>query len=179
MLAAGLVLGVSTFANAQTTPVTGGDANNVSATVLSVIEIEQDEEIKFGQVVVGTLPSLNPIDGETTDAGSAATIGKFFVSGSSGADVKVTFEVSVTMASDPVSVPLQFNPSVSRVAGESTAAFGGTLYTSESIYAIDTSGTDTFFVGGTLSDAGDISANIPAAASGEFRGTFELTAQYD
>ena len=168
---------LSLGAFAQTTT---GDAANaaVSATVLTPLNVTNVAGVAFGQVITGVAPSLNPVTGATTEAGSAAVIGKFNITGSATATVNVTWSTPIVMTTGGGTPKLlDFNPAVSFLAGQSAAAFGGAVVTSAHQYTINAAGEDTFWVGGTLTATAG--GNIGAAAQGVYSGTFTLTAQYN
>lgn len=185
MLAAGLLLGVSTVANAQ---VSGGDADNVQARVFIPLNVNQIQIVQFGDVFANTIPTLDAEDANGHEnVGTGAQNGIFTVTGSPLATVNVTFTTAVSMESEDSGTDLQFNPSVYRTAGNATAADDGTtLVENDTTYDINqgatpgdaNDGIDTFFIGGTLT-ADDGTSAIPLTATGLYQGQFQLTVQYD
>jgi hypothetical protein len=153
----------------------------VTTNVLATLSVAKNTDVAYGAIVSGVMPNINEITGVMTNAGATAVAGKFTVSGGVASNVQVTF-------SNPIAIPrtvgagapanLRYVPTVSRRAGVTGVdLFGGIAYASGTTYAIDASGSDVFFIGGTLSDAG---ANIPGTAVGNtYSGTFTLTAQYN
>jgi hypothetical protein len=169
-----VALGTSAFAQVSANA-------TVTTNVLSALSATKNTDVAFGAVISGVNPDINPVTGVKTSTGATAVAGKFTVTGSVASNVQVTF-------SNPIAIPrtvgagapanLRYVPSVSRRAGVTGVdLFGGVAYASGTTYAIDASGSDVFFIGGTLSDAGAV---IPGTAVGNtYSGTFTLTATYN
>lgn len=181
LLTIGLLTGLGWAANAQT--ITANANATSSATVLTDISVTKDSDIAFGNVLAGTTPTLDAQTfANSTDQGATATLGKFTVTGTPTANVLVTFSTLVTMSNGDATDNLDFTPSVFRTAltdatdGETTITSGGT-YLINSSNSDSVSGTDYFFVGGTLEEVGG--GNIPSDAAGLYTGTFTLTVAYN
>lgn len=182
VLTLGLVAGLGFAANAQLVTTVNATATS-SATVLTDISITKDIDIAFGNVQIGTTPTLDAsVFGSSAAIGATATLGKFTVSGTPTASVSVTFPTTVTMSNGDLSDDLDFTPSVFRTSlTADTDGLVGILNAGVySINALGTGaviGTDHFFVGGTLGEVAG--GNIPSDASGLYAGTFTLTVTYN
>ncbi len=182
LLALSLVLGLGYVANAQVVSTANANASS-TATILTDIAITKDADIAFGNVQIGTTPTLDASAfGSSTAVGATAGLGKFTVSGTPTANVSVTFADLVTMSNEGGTDDLDFTPSVWRTA-LTAAADGEVEILNGGIYVINNSGTnavigtDHFFVGGTLEEVGG--GVIPVDASGLYTGTFTLTVTYN
>lgn len=176
LFASALILGFSINMNAQVP----SDGATASAFVLAELELEQRADIDFGQVARSSSPNLNPVTGAATAGaglnGTTTSIGKFELKGEDGASIDVSWEKEDL--SGPVgSAAIVYTPSVSY--GAVNGDFGGGVISDESgdplaanNLAIDTGGTNYFWVGGTITvDA--------AQEAGSYEGSFTLTVEYN
>jgi hypothetical protein len=161
----------------------------VTSTLLTQLSITKNVDVAFGQIATGTIPTLTANSASKTAVGSDAALGKFTVTGTAGATVKISYDATVTLtnAGNSSDGQLTFHPSVYRTATTS-ATYGQTAILSESTYTINagsasaTAGTDHIFVGGTLTEY-NTNNTIPALSSslktGNYSGTFNITAIYN
>ena len=175
LFAAFVLVAVSSGAFAQT------DAS-VTANVVTTLTVTKNADIKFGQISTGTAPVLSADSDTKTAVGSNASLGKFTVTGTARATVKVSYAaVTLLNGVNGVDGELTFTPSVYRT--ELTAAtFGDIALPSEQTYTINSSisdavpGTDHIFIGGIL---GTIPALSDTFKAGTYTGTFTLIATYN
>ena len=189
-----LMFGFSLNANAQAGQ-TDTDDVNVSATVVVDIEIDQVEDLAFGNVRQGQIPTADPTDGAFVNVvGGTQTIGKFFVIGAAGANVTVSWPAALALDSETTGIAeagnaINFVPSLSFLAGNQAAAFGGAVQGTGNgtvSYTYDINGTvgsginrDTFWVGGALYAKGSTSAVIQEEAFGAYSADLTITATYN
>jgi hypothetical protein len=179
LLSATLVLiafGTSTYAqNSATTNA------SINSTLMTTLDIKKNTDIEFGQIATGTIPNMNALTGEKTNVGSNATLGKFTVSGTAKATVKVNYDVRVDLKG-PGKELITFSPSVYRTA-KLDARFGTDAIASDATYSIASEGSDLIFVGGTVAAFGTSDTKIPALSTelltGTYSGTFNITATYN
>ncbi len=141
------------------------------AVVLAELTLEKTEDINWGQVARGDNPNLNPVNGEATaGAGineSTTAIGRFILTGESGASLLVGWEKEDL---DGPGDDIVFTPAVSYGTGDTD--FGGSIITDGSTQTVDAGGTNYFWVGGTINVAAEQTA-------GEYQGEFTLTVEYN
>lgn len=181
--------------NAHAQAVSDNADVGVSATVLEDISVDQVTDLAFGNVNAQTLPSINPTDGTTNNIISGSVVGKFTVTGAAGASININWTTALVLENEPGD-DIQFNPSISRLAGQQTVATsGGDLLgtnddgttsadfdlsnTDGSPGTIGQSGEDTFFVGGSLSEVNEPENNLPIGAAGTYSGNLTITASYN
>lgn len=181
--------------NAHAQAVSDNADVGVSATVLEDISVDQVTDLAFGNVNAQTLPSINPTDGTTNNIISGSVVGKFTVTGAAGASININWTTALVLDNGS-EVDIQFNPSISRLAGQQTVATsGGDLLgtnddgttsadfdlsnTDGSPGTIGQSGEDTFFVGGSLSEVNEPGNNLPIGAAGTYSGNLTITASYN
>lgn len=182
------VLSLSIFSGANAQNVSNSTAQ-VSSTLLTQLAIAKNTDIAFGQVATGTKPTLSASSATKTESGSDATLGKFTITGTSGATVKITYDAAVTLTNggNAADGQLTFHPSVYRTA-TTNATFGALAIASDGTYTVNASasnavsGTDLIFVGGSLTEY-NTTSNIPALSNslktGNYSGTFNITAIYN
>jgi hypothetical protein len=182
-----LLLGIATFNSfAQNSSSTTAQ---VTSTLLTQLAITRNTDVAFGQIATGTTPTMAANSASKTATGSDAALGKFTVTGTAGATVKITYDAAVTLTNggNAADGQLTFHPSVYRTATTS-ATYGQTEIASEGTYSVNASsasavaGTDHIFVGGTVTEYNS-NNNIPALSSalktGNYSGTFNITAIYN
>jgi hypothetical protein len=181
-----LILVPAISATAQNTSSTTAQ---VTSTLLTQLSLVKNSDVAFGQIATGTTPTLSANSSTKTAVGSDATLGKFTVTGTSGAIVKITYDATVTLTNggNAADGQLTFHPSVYRTV-TTGAAYGQTSIASDATYTVNassssaTAGTDYIFVGGTVTEYNSNNA-IPALASslktGNYAGTFNITAIYN
>jgi len=142
-----------------------------TAEVLAELTLEQFEDISWGQVARGDNPTLNPVTGEATGGAginnSETTIGRFDLTGESGASILVGWEKEDL---DGPGDNIEFTPAVSFGTGDSD--FGGSVITDGSSQVVNDDGSNNFWVGGTI----NVDANQTA---GTYEGEFTLTVEYN
>jgi hypothetical protein len=185
-IAAVLLIVLGATASAQNTSSTTAQ---VTSTLLTQLSVSKNSDVAFGQIATGTTPTLAGNSATKTAVGSDAGLGKFTITGTSGATVKVTYDATVTLLNggNAADGQLTFHPSVYRTAATS-ASYGQTALASDGTYTINSSnssaaaGTDFIFVGGSVTEYNSNNA-IPALSSslktGNYSGTFNITAIYN
>lgn len=180
-----LFVGFAMNANAQETD----DADiDVSASVVETITVNNITNLLFGNVLTGDIPEADPTDGTFDyDAGGDRSIGKFQVVGSPGTSTLVTWDAQITLDADDGTLPVDYNaielnPVVSFQAGDQGAEFGGAVVGAgdqEHDVALHSSGINTYWVGGTLTEKETDDQVIPVGCLGLYEGEFTLTATYN
>ncbi len=187
LLCATLVMvAFGTSAYAQNTAATTA---SVTSTLLTNVAITKNTDVVFGQIATGTTPLMEAFSATKNFVGSSPSLGKFTVTGTAGATVKITYDATVTLthSAGAGSGQLTFNSSVYRTE-LTAAAYGATLIASDGTYAVNASatgaaaGTDYFFLGGTITALGTANP-IPALSgsilTGVYSGTFHISATYN
>jgi hypothetical protein len=189
-----LLTAISTGAFAQNS---ASNSAAVTATLLSNLALTKIADIAFAYVSAETMPFMSASSSIRTSVGSGATLGKFTVTGTAGASVRIHYDTEVTLTNSmgALNGQLTFLPSVARTenipnTNGVTDILNDASYTINTLDGpISTSGTDFIFVGGTLGvkSAGTL-VSIPALGSavgngalntGSYSGTFHISATYN
>jgi hypothetical protein len=180
-----IVLGMNAMAQSS-------NANlSASATILDEITVEQEQDLTFGQVQVGSNKTID-LDGNVTSSSNGIStvgtgVGRFMLAAGAGSNVKLSFTLPAALdGPNSATLPMSFTEDPTGTAldlvgyGNSDDANGATRFSA--VNGVDIAGFPTnsinnkngiyVFVGGTVKAAAD-------QAIGQYTGTVTLTAEYN
>ncbi|GEM_PF-6480563 len=168
------------------------DDINVNTTVLTDLTVTKNNDVNFGEVFTGVIPTLDPrSDGSNSDVGQSGTsaqVGDFQISGSDAVSVNLSFSATQPSLTDGDGTDIQYNVWLvgSSTSGQPQTNNAQTVFdyttstpTTNPDVTLNGSGNYYLFLGGTLTATGDVTASLPNGADGSYSTTLTLTATYN
>ncbi|MDI6401911.1 DUF4402 domain-containing protein [Balneolaceae bacterium ANBcel3] len=157
-----------TALSAATVQAQSADATaDVTATVMSLLNIEVNQDVVIGQVMPGTTIFMDSNDEDEYPDGQ---LGRFEVTGIADADVEYSYNANVTMEG-PGSAQMNFETNAHATHSEALMHGQTTLNATGTVFALSSTGKTFVFIGGTLV----VDENQEA---GDYTGQVTLTAEY-
>src|SRR5699024_2576765 len=142
----------------------------VSATILSAINISDKQDVKFGNVAAGSNPEIIPNAGNT-DVGPNAQFGYFKIEAANNQSLNITWDKTGAFdLTDNSSNTIEYTPAV-YYNNSSNNASGSSSLTSGTPQQTSSSGELYIYIGGKL--------DLQSETSGTFDGDFTFSVVYD